>query len=135
MAGRFERHGRSKWEWGLPGSRSAEVREAAQADPDPARKAPAKKDTKRWCRGKPGVEHDVAVVLHSSGHKCGWWESGHWVRTGPAPPRGVTLPKWPRNSREWVVTGRRWSCRHKYQCAACGKYLGPVPECPDRPAA
>lgn len=137
MPARFERHRKTKWEWGTPGSRSAETRTAASPDPDPARKAPAKKDTRRWCRGKEGAEHDLAVVLHSSyGHKCGWWESGRWVRTGPVPPKGVTLPKWHHsNDQKWVVTGRSWSCLHEYQCQACGKYLGRVPACPDRSAA
>jgi len=133
MPGRLERHARSRWEWGVPGSRSAEVRDAAQADPEPAKRGPGKKDTRRWCRGKLGVEHQVQVVLHAwYGHGCGWRETGHWVRTGPMPPKGVTLPKWRRTGQEWVVTGRRWSCSHEYQCQACGKYLGPVPDCPDR---
>lgn len=133
MPGHFERHARSKWEWGSPGSRSAEVRDAARADPDPSRRAPGKKDKRRWCRGKPGVEHRRAVVLHSPyGHKCGWLNTGHWVDTGSPLPRGVPVPRRWKRSREWVVTGRRWMCLHELQCLACGKYLGPAPECPDK---
>jgi hypothetical protein len=133
MPRRFERHSRTKWDWGLPSSRSSEVRAASRTDPEPAKRAPGRKDTKRWCRGKEGVEHQVTVVLHkyASLHGCGWSKSGHWVRAGPVPPRGVTLPKWPRN-REWVVTGQTWRCFHEYQCTACGKFLGPVPQCPDQ---
>jgi hypothetical protein len=134
MPGRLERHARSRWEWGAPGSRSSEVRDAAQADPDPARKAPGKKDKRRWCRGKPGVEHRTAIVLHSEhGHRCGWRETGRWVQTGPVAAKGITLPKWPRK-REWVVTGRTWVCLHELQCQVCGKFLGPAPACRTRPA-
>ena len=139
MPGRFERHARSKWDWGLPGSRSAEVRDAAQADPEPARKAPAKKDTRRWCRGKPGVKHRVVIVLHSPyGHRCGWRRTGHWVQTGPSLPKGVPVPKrwrWSqRGNREFVVTDRTWVCLHERQCITCSKFLGPAPACPDQEA-
>lgn len=140
MPGQFERHARSKWEWGYPGSRSAEVRDAVRADPDPARRAPGKKNTRRWCRGKRGVEHRRAVVLHSwYGHKCGWVETGQWVYTGPPMVRGVPVPRrwaWSqRKNREWVVTGKRWECVHELQCVVCQKYLGPAPQCPDREVA
>jgi len=36
MPGRLKRHSQRKWDWGQPGSRSAEVRDAVQADPEPA---------------------------------------------------------------------------------------------------
>lgn len=134
MPGQFERHARSKWEWGTPGARSAEVQAAADDDPEPPKRGKGRKDTRRWCRGKVGTEHDVTVVLHSwYGRKCDWHETGHWVHTGPVPPKGVTLPKWRhRKDQKWVTTDRTWSCMHEYQCQACGKYLGAVPECPDR---
>jgi hypothetical protein len=133
MPRRFERHKRAKQDWGLPPARSEEVREAARADPEPARRAPARKDTRRWCHGKPGLEHETVVVLHSQyGHTCGWREHGRWAQTGPVPPRGVTLPKWPKQGREWIVTGRDWSCMHEVQCQVCGKFLGTVAECPVR---
>lgn len=133
MPGRFERHARSRWQWGTPGSRSAEVRGAAQADPDPAKRAAGRKNTKRWCRGKPGVEHRRVIVLHSQyGHKCGWRETGHWVYAGPRLPRGVPVPGPWRRNREFVVTDRRWQCLHEVQCLACQKYLGPAPECPGK---
>lgn len=137
MPGKAERHARSKEEWDAPGSRSAEVRDAAQDDPDPARRAPGKKNTRRWCRGKPGVEHRRVIVLHSPyGHKCGWRETGHWVYTGPLLPRGVPVPRrwlWSqRKNREWAVTDKRWVCHHEIQCLTCQKFLGPALKCPDR---
>ena len=135
MPGRLERHRRSKWEWGAPGSRSAEVRDAVQADPEPARKAPGKKNTKRWCRGKPGVEHRVVIVRLRPG-QCGWVDTGHWVHTGPVLPKGVPVPKRFRHQhRKWVVTGRQWFCLHERRCLVCQKDLGPAAQCPDREVA
>jgi hypothetical protein len=134
----FTRHARSRWEWGSPPGRSALVREAAAADPEPARRAPKRKNTRRWCRGKPGVEHQLAPAINSyygKAYVCGWRETGYYKSVGPPPvfPKGVPVPKYRRwGKREFVVTGREWRCFHEWQCTACGKWLGPVPECPDR---
>lgn len=107
MPGRFERHRRSKWEWGTPGSRSAETRTAASPDPEPARKAPAKKDTRHWCRGKQGVEHVPHLVLDERApgyHKmgCQWGTS------------------WRVRQRDYTV---RWQCQHREICTRCSKIL------------
>lgn len=108
MPRRFERHRRTKWEWGLPGSRSGEVRSAASADPDPARKAPSKKDTKHWCKGKPGIEHIAQLTLDMDTpewrkHACRWKAYWDW-----------------RKKHTWVIG---WTCGHHEECARCGKIL------------
>ena len=46
MPKRFERHARTAWEWGTPGSRRDEL---ARAVSEPAGKAPGKKD-KSLCK-------------------------------------------------------------------------------------
>lgn len=88
--------------------------------PEPiATKPSSKKDKKRWCKGKPGVEHeyDWAVPVNACNHsrdreylvcqKCGKmkWDSRcakchqktyHWTRSNPCPGmpvEGVKLDK------------------------------------------
>ena len=67
-----------------------------------------KKNTRKWCKGKPGVEHVVVTVVHHSatGTRCG--------------------------ASTWMP--HRWLCRHAMQCVTCGKYLNEwlkPAECPD----
>ena len=108
MPRRFERHKRTKWEWGLPGARSGEVREAARADPEPAKRAPARKDTKHWCHGKEGAEHVPHLVLaedtpQAREHACRWTVRWDWQVT-----------------HAWAVG---WKCGHREACAGCGRVL------------
>jgi hypothetical protein len=136
MPRRFERHRRGD-EWSSQPARSDETRQAAGSDPEPVRRPPGRKNTRRWCRGIKGREHQLAVVLRPWRDRvCRWRETGAYVRSGdePVPPRGVTLPKRPWYWRRWVVTGRRWECWHEWQCQVCGKYLGKAEKCPDYPA-
>jgi len=138
MPKRFERHARSAWEWGPAPARSDEVRRAATADPNPAKRPPGRKDTKRWCRGKVGVEHELVPAVHSyygRAYECGWRKTGYYALTGPLPayPKGVPVPRRQRGvKREFVATGREWRCFHEWRCEACGKWLGPVIACPAR---
>lgn len=69
----------------------------------------SKKDTKSWCRGKEGVEHELETVLDDWPYgiraleiPCGWhlmFMRGDYARR-------------PRVS---------WSCRHLKKCVVCGK--------------
>jgi hypothetical protein len=141
-----ERHSRRKWEWGTEPARNDQVREAAtedQAASDIFRlpwKLPAKKDTRNWCKGKPGREHRVIVVLHTTYYNrhCGWREYGKWIPVDPLPvyPRGMPVPRGLqfRVKRTFVADGRTWQCLHEFQCQVCGKYLSPIDpaDCPDR---
>lgn len=123
MSRRFERHRRSKMDWDPLPPRSVEVRVAADMDPEPPKRAPAKKDTRSWCRGKAGVAHDPVLVLDTS--------SPHF-REGEC--------RW---GALWV-TGLRerragWMCGHREVCARCGRVLRdrPLPqaECPTYPGS
>ena len=104
MPRRFERHKRTKWEWGLP-ARSGEVREAARADPDPAKRAPARKDTKSWCRGKEGREHVLHLVL-----------------VPDYLSRRAKVCEW---ASAWSIDGQEyrlgWVCMHREECVNCGR--------------
>ena len=105
MPRRFERHKRTKWEWGLP-ARSAEVQEAARADPDPAKRAPARKDTRSWCKGKVGVGHAPELVL-SPPVLTRWaceWSPGLWSSEDGSFPV-------------------KWRCCHREICQRCSKVL------------
>lgn len=99
MPRRFERHKRTS-EWYAAPSRSTEVRQATGADPEPARKAPGRKDTRRWCRGKPGVGHAPVLVFRPvlARLACAW------------------RPDWPYEHA-------CWECYHQEECGRCGKVL------------
>lgn len=82
----------------------------ARLQPEQGKRAPGKKDTKRWCRGKPGVEHEVETRLERfvTPGECGWYISR---RTGK--------PMWYR-------------CYHEDVCSSCGKILLRTrKQCPD----
>lgn len=88
-----------------------------------AKKAPAKKNTKKWCRGKVGVEHVLDIrkgrYFESLGDRviCRWratwkgWSHGGWDALDP-----------------------KWLCFHEEYCVNCGKItrtqLDPK-ECPN----
>lgn len=125
MPRRFERHARSKSsDWGAPPARSAE-RSSAAAEPD--KRGPARKDTRSWCKGKPGREHVPQIVRVSSSfgqRSCEWIPSYDWraIRAG---------------TDAWAL---QWSCWHIESCASCGKILRdlgsiPVSECDSYPGA
>lgn len=75
--------------------------------------------TRRWCRGKVGVEHGPEVV-----------ELASWTQH---------LPRSRCGYRPWARRGldTAWFCQHVKRCAACGKVLrlGLGVECPTRLAA
>lgn len=68
---------------------------------DAWKRSPGKKDTRRWCRGKVGVEHELEVNLQtwalSMKYKCGW--------------------------RKWRRDVPHWSCYHQSRCVKCGKIM------------
>ena len=113
MGSRHGRHARSRWDdWDSQPSRSAELapvvaeQTRTEAEPDP--RAPGRKDTRMWCKGKVGREHKSALVrrpylfrVREGG--CGW------------------VPAWDAGSREWQGVG--WHCDHREECDNCGKVL------------
>lgn len=72
---------------------------------EPVRRRPARKDTRRWCKGKPGSEH-VPVIERPYDRPC------------------------ERDERfSWAI-----GCNHHEVCATCGKVLRwsiDYAECPD----
>lgn len=71
---------------------------------DVGKRAPGRKNTRRWCKGRPGREHtpEIAVPDNRLGlrDKCGWYD----LRIG-----GLTTAS--------------YYCQHVERCAACGKVL------------
>lgn len=122
MGSKGPRHGRvtvgsksAYRNWGGRPSRAGEFREATQETP-PA--APARKDRRRWCKGRPGVDHVPRIVVVADRlyvTACGWAPKEIW--------------------RSAEVT---WKCRHREECAICGKVLRETrelrrEECPQWP--
>lgn len=128
MSGAHVRHARSKWEWGTPPSRSAERSQAVAEDVrEPAKKAPARKDTRSWCKGKVGTGHVPAIVVdHAYPFRFDRRTTGcHW-RVG-----------WSSDKAADIVF---WGCLHHELCANCGKVLRdrwslPSAECPAYPGS
>lgn len=95
-------------DWNDPERRYAETK-----DPDsPKFRHPTprstRKNTRRWCRGKEGVEHTVEM-------RRLWPETWRYCWQYPS------------------FSGRQM-CLHEYYCTTCGKRLGLVEsrDCPDR---
>jgi hypothetical protein len=94
----------SKWWDGEPRRGDRHAR-----DPEPAYRHRSKKNTRLWCRGKPGVEHQTGVRL----------DSYHEEIDNPC----YRLQRWPKN----------WWCSHQRYCTVCGKIMqvGIGRDCPD----
>lgn len=72
---------------------------------------PGRKDTKKWCRGKVGREHQLEVI-----------PPHNMMAFTCSPSRWSSAP---------------WSCMHQERCTVCGKILHwflPWRRCPDLPA-
>lgn len=112
MPKRFERHARSAWEWGTPGSRRDEL---ARAVGEPAGKAPGKKDRNLCKAAHWKAPHQPQLRLQEFGWRrtvgCKWAVSWHSKDGEPS-----------------------WHCAHEEFCSGCGKVLRPGigdEECPD----
>jgi hypothetical protein len=77
------------------------------------RRAPARKDTRTWCKGKVGRPHTPQVVLIP-------WAVSMGLSCSPG---------------DYAPSG--WNCLHRVSCSTCGKiqsqFLGSA--CPDRQGA
>lgn len=95
------------------------MRERQEPAPDkPVGGKRKRKDTKRWCKGIVGREHQPEIVL------------AHWVGgKGCEPKRGFYTSSWFYGDGPWV-------CRHQEVCGVCRKvlqFLLDPARCPDRP--
>jgi hypothetical protein len=89
---------------------------------DSWRKTPAKKDTRKWCKGKVGRQHETALRIQRyliplrRSTQCG-------------PRNGHSLFWGGGNDETWV-------CYHEQYCVKCGKIDWSAHfRCPNRPAA
>lgn len=102
--------------------RRDEVKADAPDQPRPRRHHP--KSTKRWCKGKVGVEHQPGEpeANHNYGFTTKW-----------NTPLCHVSPAWARGVRGI----RGWWCNHYIRCKVCRKILRQDlgEDCPDRPAA
>lgn len=75
----------------------------------------SRRDTRRWCRGRVGVEHEPVVELDAVGRRLA------------ATDRPTC------RSAPWGLDG--WWCHHRRRCARCGRVLRHSldRDCPDRP--
>jgi hypothetical protein len=79
-------------------ARAAELEATASDGP---RRERGRKDTRRWCKGKPGVEHVPVIVFRP------------WYGRECRPPQ------------EWAarLCPSGWDCEHREVCENCGKIL------------
>ena len=68
-----------------------------------------KKNTKRWCKGKVGREHEWHIVYDKNYNPHNKWHQCRWVSVNwrPLPPKKKPGPMW-------------W-CFHQWACKNCGK--------------
>lgn len=88
--------------------------------PPPPEVAPhrSRKNTRRWCRGKVGIEHVLDVPTLKS-----WIYAVYGERDDRLPCH-------------WVNWGKKpyWICQHQVRCVLCGKIMTHYmvkTECPD----
>lgn len=116
---------RLAYRWGPVQSRAAEQ---SAAMTETVKRPPGRKDTRQWCRGKVGREHQPQIGLSTDGwsrHDCEWVSRYDW--------RGIR-----RGEPEDSVQSVRWACGHCERCSACGRVLRPLgelltEECPAYP--
>lgn len=102
-------------EWGGPDPRDV-------VPPEETRTSPARKNTRKWCRGKVGVAHTPVITLDK-----GW--TGFMDRFVIERPRCRWWPSMWRGEK-----GLDYRCGHRRTCAACKKVLDRYIEpkfCPD----
>lgn len=84
-----------------------------------------KKDTRKWCRGKVGIEHQYVVEV----------DQGGWYGWGTCQSRAEQAIKI-FNHEEQKYRRYWWprSCLHITRCGVCGKvseHSTPLKNCPD----
>ena len=94
----------------------------------------SKKDRKKWCRGKVGVEHEPEIRLN----KISAWRRARGEKryVGLRVRCGWTMFLWRLRLRkdDAAADVTRWSCDHERACKNCGKILDAVltrKDCPD----
>ncbi len=92
-----------------------DFRHSGDGPEETAGKPKRKKDTKRWCRGKEGVEH-IPEIKKRQGY--GGFRSCKMLN--------VSSERYPSI----------WSCNHELVCANCGKIIEWTlgDDCPDKPS-
>lgn len=79
-----------------------------------------KKNTRKWCKGKKGREHDPVLIKRND------WLSYQHKGICHTVKRFIS---WNKGDR---VYEDRWYCCHILKCSKCGKIIKDFPdECPD----
>lgn len=74
-----------------------------------------KKNTRRWCKGKVGVEHQAEIVLDE---RTVTWRTNNGDRPPCYRPDWATKTRMGQRSKFWS-----WMCSHIEVCTVCGKIL------------
>lgn len=105
--------------WGWDGPRLEDARSLAPETPAHR----SRKSTRKWCRGKEGVEHVLSKRISKWGVSilqrhpaslyagCGWKQRHRWVVTA--------------ETRDWLPIPNEWkyNCNHEEYCTGCGKIM------------
>lgn len=84
------------------------ARDQRRTDPSHPPKPPGRKDKKRWCKGKVGVEHQWAVMVPTNVFG--------WDVNRPCRPSSYGIAG---TDRVWNI----YLCKHRIVCDGCGKAL------------
>lgn len=107
MPDQFDRHARSRWEYGSPPSRADQVKAAAAASAGEPRRPRSRKDRARWCGGHTGREHHPQILLRVTNPMpgvCGW------------------QPRFTRSGHGFGYVAV-WTCGHEERCTECGRRI------------
>lgn len=106
---------------------TSELRAPRAEDEQPVRHR-RRRNTKQWCRGKVGVEHQMAIRLRRSRlvSRYSGPREGYWPQNGDS--CGWSWWLW-RLYDDW-----HYRCNHERYCTACGKIFDlETVACPDYP--
>lgn len=85
----------------------------------------ARKNKRRWCKGKVGVEHQLEIALDE---RTVEWRSNNHTRPACYRPDWATKTRMHERSKFWS-----WMCSHIERCTVCGKIIEHAlnDRCPD----
>lgn len=119
--------------WGSDDEPSVSELRAPRPDDEQPVRHHRRRSTKKWCRGKTGVEHQPAIRLNSYVESLQQYPR-HQPGARSSVPPWRPVCGWLDLDWSWRAFGDwRYLCRHERYCTSCGKILARLDntECPN----